>query len=83
MSPNDLSYDKSYFLTPFSSIEMKPRREKKRNNTNDRGKVVEEETNGGESFSPPLRLVFSNAWVGSLDREEAERLKRRGWWWDG
>lgn len=33
---------------------------------------MEEETNGGESFSPPLRLVFSNAWVGSLDREEAE-----------
>lgn len=29
------------------------------------------------------RLVFSNAWVGSPDREEAERLKRRervvGW----
>lgn len=39
------------------------------------------ETNDGGSnrflLRCKLRRVFSNAWVGSLDREEAERLKRR------
>lgn len=80
MSPNDPSYDKSYSFRPL----LQPRnREERTSETRDRGKVVDRRRI--ESFSPPLQVaaVFSNAWVGSPDREEAERLKRRervvGW----
>lgn len=77
MSPNDPSYDKSYFLTPlsFNRDETEKKEEAKQHKRsrqsggrrNERWRIV---------FSSVAAGVFQR--VGSLDREEAERLKRRG-----
>lgn len=80
MSPNDPSYDKSYSFRPL----LQPRnREERTSETRDRGKSWIEGESNRFLLRCKSRLVFSNAWVGSPDREEAERLKRRervvGW----
>lgn len=39
---------------------------------------MEEETNGGESFSPPLLLVFSNASVLSTAKRQSDLSEEGG-----